>query len=373
MADFDNRKDGALTKVLRVAVVTPLGEGGKGGIDRIMDETRPLLKSGTHAVDVNFMVSRGQGHIALSAPLSALVAGRIILSVFGRNIDVIHINLSTQGSTLRKIAIAKAARMAGIPYVIHLHGSAYDAYWNACGTTLSGRIEKLFLGAARVIVLGRMWRDYVVAKVPAAKSRVVILPNATRVPISPPPLPEGNERVILFLGAVGARKGVPELVEALSNLKTKRKWRAVIAGNGEVEATREKVADLGMENRVTLPGWVGPDDVRRLLGEAHIVVLPSHEENLPMSVIEGMAYGRAVVATPVGAVEDIIVDGMTGLLVPPGNADKLRDCLAALVDDDALRLKLSANGRKFAQDNLDMPGYVQSLVAIWRDTAAEKA
>ena len=81
--------------------------------------------------------------------------------------------------------------------------------------------------------------------------------------------------------------------------------------------------DLGLVSRVAVPGWVGSDGVERLIANSSILVLPSFVENLPMSVIEGMAAGLAVVATPVGAVEEIIEHEKTGLLIPPGDVRRV--------------------------------------------------
>ncbi len=78
--------------------------------------------------------------------------------------------------------------------------------------------------------------------------------------------------------------------------------------------TKLELRRLGIEDRVVLPGWVGPSEVAELIAASDVLVLPSFDENLPMSVIEGMAAGLAIIATPVGAVKDIIIDGRTGIL-----------------------------------------------------------
>src|SRR3569623_3145391 len=117
-------------------------------------------------------------------------------------------------------------------------------------------------------------------------------------------------------------------------------WRATIAGDGEVETARRVATEMGLDDRVDLPGWVGPEDVARLISEADVLVLPSFAENLPVSVIEGMASGLAVVATPVGAVEDIVTDEVSGLLVAPGDVDGLTRALTRVVSETALRARL---------------------------------
>jgi glycosyltransferase involved in cell wall biosynthesis len=86
--------------------------------------------------------------------------------------------------------------------------------------------------------------------------------------------------------------------------------------------------------------------VQRLLARAAVVVLPSHREGLPMVLLEAMAHGRAVVATPVGGVPSLVEDGRTGLLVPPGDAEAVRAAMERLLGDPDLRRRLGAAARE---------------------------
>jgi glycosyltransferase involved in cell wall biosynthesis len=162
---------------------------------------------------------------------------------------------------------------------------------------------------------------------------------------------------------------VPELVEALHAISDLADWRAVIAGDGDIAETQQRIGALGLSSRVDVPGWAGPDEARTLLRSSHILVLPSFDENLPMSVIEGMSAGLAVIATPVGAVEDIVRDGETGLLVPPGDAAALAAALRRVATDTPLRIRLGKTARDFHRSNLDMADYVGRLAAIWSEAA----
>ena len=352
---------------LTVMIVTPLGEGGKGGIDRIMDGVRRDLEARPRAdMSARFVVTRGQGSI-LMAPALTL---QTIAGLFGAKMTarrpVAHINLSSHGSTIRKLFVAAAARAAGVPYVIHLHGSRFRQYWDGLPTWLSNQVKAMFENAAAVAVLGGVWRDYVQAKAP--RSHVVILPNAT--PAAPQAIVGESDRTrILFLGRVGERKGVPELLDALAILKDDPRWSAVIAGDGDVAGFEAKSKALGLDAAVRFTGWVGPQQVDELLKSSDVLVLPSHDENLPMSVIEAMSHGLAVVTTPVGAVEDIIKDGETGLLVPVGDADRLAQALRSLVESPARIKALGHAARAFHAENLEIKPYVDRLVAIWKSAA----
>lgn len=350
---------------IHVVIATPLGEHGKGGVDRIMDVIRTYAEAHPDpAFAFHFLTTRGRGSILLSPVYLASAALRLVWLSATRRADVLHVNIGKRGSALRKLVLCSLARRLGVPYVLHLHGSEFDSYWESVGPSLSARLETAFSDAARTVVLGKVWARYVAGRAPNA--RIEIVPNATFAP-HPPPADRPAPAHILFLGEIGPRKGAPELVKALAALPRNGAWRATLAGNGAVEETRCEVARLGLEGKVTVRGWAGPQEVERLLREAEILVLPSHHENLPMSVIEGMAYGLAVVTTPVGAVPDIIISGETGLLCPPGDPEALADSLRAVVSDPALRRRLGRAAQAFHREHLDAPTFVHRLKSVWAE------
>jgi glycosyltransferase involved in cell wall biosynthesis len=354
---------------LRVFVVTPLGEGGRGGIDRMMDELRAgIAQRSAAGVDCRFLTSRGRGSVLLSPLFVAGVMARLLAARLTARADVVHINLSSDGSASRKMWIAGFARLLGIPTVIHLHGSRFRAYWESARPRKARRLRAMFAGAGRVIVLGRAWGDYVGSKIPSRAADIIVLPNATRRAAAPGNAARG-ETAILFLGRLGARKGVPQLVAALARLPRDPPWRAVLAGDGAVIETRAAIEAAGLSDRVGVPGWAGPARVRGLLEASDVLALPSLDENLPMSVIEGMAHGLAIVATPAGATGEIIRHGETGLLVPPGDDRALGGALETLIRDPELRARLGAAAKAFHREFLEIDGYVDRLVAIWREAA----
>ncbi|HEV2518031.1 MAG TPA: glycosyltransferase family 4 protein [Devosia sp.] len=357
------------TRTLNVLVATPAGGTGQGGIDRVMGALKAeLARSGNAAVNASFAATRGTGHIAL-APfyLAGFMLKMLGLRLRGR-LDLVHLNVASSGSTYRKLQIARLARLLGIPYVLHLHGAEYREFWKDDESRLSRSIKQMFEGAAATMVLGQVWRDFVAARAPGAAERIVIVPNATARP-SLEHVGGGDKVHILFLGRIGDRKGVPQLGDALKRMQQLDTWRATIGGDGHVDAARTKAAELGLADRVDLPGWVGPERVAELIATADIMVLPSFAENLPMSVIEAMASGLAVVATPVGAVPDIIRDGETGLLVPVGDVEALAAALTRLVEDAPLRQRLGTAALALHRERLDLAPYADTVTKVWAGAA----
>ena len=354
---------------IQVMVATPSATAGQGGVDRVMATLKGQLeREGRSDLTVRFLPSRGSGSVLLSPFYALAFCLRMLVARLGGKVDIVHINLSSSGSTYRKLMIAACARMLAIPYVLHLHGAEYRAFWRADGGLLDNWIRHMFERASQVVVLGTVWRDFIASRAPGAAGKITIIPNATAVPTLPH-RGGGDSVHILFLGRIGDRKGVPQLGEALHRMRKMPGWRATIAGDGAVEAARAKAVELGLADRVAIPGWVGPDAVAELIASADILVLPSFAENLPVSVIEGMAAGLAIVATPVGAVEDIIVDGETGLLVPPGNVDALTRALTRLVESPQLRAQLGSNAMAVHRARLDLAPFAQAISDVWLASA----
>ncbi len=354
---------------LHVLVATPSGVSGQGGIDRLMAALKRELERQERAdVDVRFLPSRGSGSVALSFFYMVAFCFRMLAARIAGRADVVHINLSVYGSTYRKLVIARCARLFGIPYVLHLHGAEYQTFWGEDRSFMNRQIRQMFERASRVVVLGRIWRDFIARRAPGAAKNIVIVPNATEIP-SLAHVGGGDSVHILFLGRIGDRKGVPQLCDALARMKSVSGWRATIAGDGEVEKMQAKTAALGFADRVAFPGWVGPGEVATLIASADILVLPSFAENLPVSVIEGMAAGLAVVTTPVGAVEDILTSEQSGLLVPPGDVAALTEALTRLVEDPALRARLGAAAMAVHRERLELYPFATALRHVWHEAA----
>jgi glycosyltransferase involved in cell wall biosynthesis len=360
---------------LRVAIATPFGEGQRGGIDRLMDlmidtlHGRPELK-----VQTRRLVTRGPGGL-MEAPFTF---ARALAALYGarrrEEIDLLHINLAAGGSAYRKAILGRAARSLGIPYVVHLHGSRFHQFWPTASDYWARAVDRFFMESAEVLVLGQFWENLIVSRLPDVKGRITILPNAT-APAAPAAGGRGEDGGvrISFLGEVGTRKGTPQLVEALSRLVARTDWRATIAGNGDLEQTRMRARDLGIADRLDIPGWLDAAGVNNVLSKTDIFVLPSFAENLPMSILEAFARGIAVIATPVGAVPEVVDHGRNGLIVQAGNIDELVAALELLISDGEMRRRLGANARQDHTRRFEIGGYLTEMAQIWRRAAAAKA
>ncbi|SIR47562.1 MAG: glycosyltransferase family 1 protein [Bosea sp. (in: a-proteobacteria)] len=271
---------------------------------------------------------------ALAACLRAFVSGRASLA---------HIHAAARGSFWRKAMIARLAAAFRVPVIFHLHGSEMKLFYSQQPSWRRRLIGRVLTRASHVVVLSDSWADFVADVAPGA--RVTVVPNY--VEVGPEAKPAVAPVEILFLGLVGPRKGTFDLLRAFA--KARQDFPAMhltIGGNGDIEEASRLIDELGLGDSVRMAGWVGPQEKHALLSKAAIYVLPSHNEGLPMSVLEAMSYGIATVTTRVGGLPEAITDGVDGLLIEPGDIDALRASIVDLCRDEEARKAIGQAARQ---------------------------
>lgn len=162
--------------------------------------------------------------------------------------------------------------------------------------------------------------------------------------------PVTARRRLLFVGRLEAVKGVDVLLRAFARTRrTHPDAELVIIGDGECRGDLEQLADdLGTTGAVSFCGWTGQADVRSALADSTALVIPSvWPENLPTVALEAMGVGRAIVASRVGGMPELVAEGRTGLLTKPYDVGDLAHALDTLLDDPDLarRMGEAAHGQ----------------------------
>lgn len=356
---------------MQVIYVLSDGLVGKGGIARSMCTITETMQRETDVRADVFAMRRTSSMARWMIMLPVRVI-QLAYKLLTDPCDVVHINISHGGSSLRKFIVWLVCKILGKPVILHLHSSTYRTFIRNISSRSARLLRWMFRNTDYVIVLGQGWAQFAVDVLTVPPERIRIVNNAVADPgVSV------NLRVpvcnMLFLGAVGERKGMPELLNALAmpDLKN-RAWHLTVAGNGDLEEFKDFVRNAGLDTRVHFEGWVDAPRVRELLLGSQILVLPSRAENQPLSVLEGMAYGLAVVATRVGAVPEVIEDRETGLLVDVQDEFGLAKALAELVDNEELRVKIGAAARAAYLQNHRPETQIMHLLQIYRELPAKQ-
>lgn len=260
------------------------------------------------------------------------------------HIAALHIHAAERGSVLRKGMLVQFARLIRRPSILHMHGASFIEFYEGMPASVRRLITYQFRKADRFVVLGTAWHRYFVERVGLDPERVLVLHNAVPDPGKPTSPPARDHCRLLFAGALIERKGLADLFAALARLKD-LKWHLEVAGNGTVGPWQQLAAESGLADRITFAGWIESTEVHRRLDACDALVLPSHNEGLPMVILEAMAHGRPVIATDVGSVVDAVQHDRTGLVVPPRDRNALAAALRRLIGDADLRRSFGSAAR----------------------------
>ncbi|MER2556679.1 MAG: glycosyltransferase family 4 protein [Candidatus Competibacter denitrificans] len=356
--------------VLRIAHFSPGGAHGRGGMGRFLAYLIPALQRRHPVIQCRVIDTYGPGPFALMPFYFAAALACLLWQALWRQTDLIHIHMAAFGSTARKLLLAAVARSCRLPVLLHLHGSELAKFIDGLTPRQRHWLVSHLKRADALVVLGHYWRDYVIENLGIPPDQVTIVLNGVPDPgWRRTATPDSNPKPcqLLALGELGPRKGSPEILAALASPGLQeRAWSAVLAGNGPVAHYQAEVLQRGLTTRVSLPGWVDRDQAGRLLSQSDILLLPSRSEGLPIAILEAMAAGVAVIATPVGAIPDAITDNETGLLIPPGNAAALAEAIAHLIDDPPLRERLAAAARQRFEERFNIDRAADQVSEIYR-------
>ena len=336
---------------MRIGVLTtsyPRGPGDAAG--RFVADAVDRLRARGVGVEVvgpeqfrNFGLAYGHGVIGnlRRRPWMSLFVPALLASFVHKarraDVDLLHAHWIPAGWV---------ASRAGKPYVLQVWGTDVELAMHV------PRLARNVLRRARLVIaasnslaeLARLLGARDVRVIPSG----VDLPEAVGNEAEPPE--------VLYAGRLSPEKGVLELVQAAEGLNL------VVAGDGPL---RNQVPGA--------LGFVPHNELERLYARAAVVACPSHREGFGVACLEAMAHGRPVVATPVGGLRDLVVDGETGLVVPRRDPEALRAALQRLLADQALRRRLGAAGRERARERFSWDAVTDATLAAYSDAVATMA
>ncbi|MCI8946340.1 MAG: glycosyltransferase family 4 protein [Lachnospiraceae bacterium] len=281
-----------------------------------------------------------------------------------RKHDILHVHMSADNSFYRKAMFIRRAHQKKKKIIIHMHGSTFDQFYlERCDERQKSGVWHIFAMADCVLALSEAWQ-YFLAKHVCSHDKIQVLYNAVKLP--DPYEKNYTCRNILFLGKLGQRKGTYDLIEILPDIC--RKYPDVhiyFCGDGEQEQAKALCREKGILEYVTFSGWVRGSEKEKLLRECSIYALPTYHEGMPMSVLEAMSYGLAVVSTYVGGIPHIIHDGENGLLLEAGDREQLKEKLYQVLANETIRETLGTGAVKTIAEQFDVRKNIDKLMNIY--------
>lgn len=286
--------------------------------------------------------------------------------------DIVHIHSSFGPSFYRKMPFIYMAAAKGIPVINHIHGADFETFYSKASDRKKKLIRKVYGKCDKLIALSDEWKENLKQIVP--EDRIAVIENYCVIP----KMTGSNEKMhgevkILFLGEIGLRKGGFDIPAILSKVYEKEKnFHVTMAGDGtpeDVSRVKEMIEKSGLADRVEFPGWVRGEEKDRLLTESDILLLPSYNEGMPMTVLEAMAYGKAIVTTNVGGIPRLIESNVSGYLCEPGDVSDLAECILQLIKCPEKILKFGEKAREKAVNSYSVEKHMEKLRTLYEAVA----
>jgi glycosyltransferase involved in cell wall biosynthesis len=279
--------------------------------------------------DFNFIASHKTGSALYKSFVFFLSLFKIIATLFSnRKIKIIHIHGASYGSFYRKYIIFIICKHFFRKKIIyHIHGGEYQVFYKK-SNILSKQLIKNFLAKADIVLcLSQSWVEYFGQNYNI--KRLEILPNIIDYPLLNEQHARSEAIIFLFLGLICKEKGIFDLIEVIAENKEQYtgKIKLIIGGNGEIQHLRDLINKYHIEDIVEFLGWISSNEKSDILNNADVYILPSYHEGLPISILESMSYGKAVISTKVGGIPEIVRDNENGLLINPGDLEAIKQSL----------------------------------------------
>jgi len=323
-------------------------------------------------------------HLAGSNPALQTISTDLSMTAAVPPADLVHSH-----TWYANLAGHLSALLYGIPHVMTVHSLEPLRPWKAeqlgGGYALSSWCERTAVeAAAAVIAVSDGMREDVLAAYPAVPAqRVRVIRNGIdTTEYSADPATDVLERYgvdpgrpsVVFIGRVTRQKGLPVLLRAAAGLDPAAQL-VICAGQADTPELESEVSELARELRagragvVWLSGMLAKREVIQLLSQATAFACPSLYEPLGIVNLEAMACGTAVVASRVGGIPEVVADGETGLLVPPGDPALLAAALNALVADPGRAAEMGRLGRARAEAEFGWSGIAAQTAALYAELA----
>ncbi len=337
--------------------------------DSSLDVSNDFLESG---VKVHFCDN-------LVREINPLKDLRALLELAGflrsRHYDIIHTHTSKAGFIGRL-----AARMARMPSVIYApHGNVFSGYFSSLKTNIFILLERL---AARycdyiVTLTEKGIQDFLDHGIGVADQYVSIYLGIDESFMEPPSIaPDSKKKelgistggpIIAAIGRLEPIKGHRDLLNALPMIKeTFPEIKALIVGDGRLRSELEGlIKELDLSDTVRITGW--RHDVKEILSIIDLLVHPSHNEGLGLALLEAMAQGKPVVATKVGGVPEVVIDGKTGFLCSAEDPMGLAHVVSSLLKDPEKSTSMGVAGLQAVKDKFLFSQTVIRFESLYRE------
>lgn len=277
---------------------------------------------------------------------------RIFLLCMTKRVEVVHLHVSERKSFYRKGLILLFCGKMKIRTVLHHHGAEFMEFYEAADPRTQRWIKKVMESADVNLVLSQYHKVQMEKRFPHAVFRVLY--NTVKVCEKNPY--HSEVKGILFVGRLGKRKGVYDLLQAVKECDRilAPAVKLYLCGDGEIRGVKDAVKKLRLQHRIAHIGWCSTKELEQIYAKTMLFVLPSYHEGLPMALLEAMSHGIPCIGSKVDAIPETIEDGRSGLLVQAGDIAGIREAILRLVQDEQLRIQMGQRSYEVIREKFDI-------------------
>lgn len=290
------------------------------------------------------------------------VLNRVLLN---RSNLIIHAHSAMRGSFFRKTLIMFYSRIFGSKVILHIHGSEFKEFYFESNFIIKAYIRYSLNSSDCVVVLSDRWKDFF-DSISDAKIRVVN--NYIKQPKNiNKDIACSDTLRLLFLGEIGPRKGLFDLLNALKIVVDNGHNVILnVGGKGNEKQFFDTVNNLGLKKNVNFHGWVLNDQKESLFNDSDVLILPSYNEGLPMVILEAMSRKLAIISTTVGGIPEVIISNSNGLLIEPGDIQGIVESIEILINPDKLN-EFAINGYETYKNRFTAEHVHKEILKIYEE------
>ncbi|MDH4223768.1 MAG: glycosyltransferase [candidate division Zixibacteria bacterium] len=295
-----------------------------------------------------------------------LLLFRLIFLMRKERIKIVHTHL-VHASIVGRVA----AKLAGVKIILTTRHYAYDPKEKSFMRWLERRLAVFNM---MTIAISKAVRDYLIRKENYDSKKVTLIYNTVDLGLFDlngvkESVTNSDNYLIGSVGRLHPSKGHSILIQSMSTvIREFRKTRLLIIGSGSQRMELENLArELKISEHVTFLGLKSPAEVIEIIRDVDLFVLASNWEGFGIAVIEAMALCKPVVVTAVEGLREVIEDGRTGFLVPPGNPHALAERIIYLLKNRDLSVEMGKEGRKRVEALFSLDNMIMKLERLYQD------
>lgn len=336
---------------------------GKGGVVSVVNNLAHHYEIFNHISSTS-----NQGSINKLLIFSQSII-KLLYFILSKKIRIVHIHGASYGSFVRKSIYICICKIFSVKVVLHIHSGEFPIFYekyNYCNV-----IDFILNKVDLLIVLTDGWKSFYEKIIPPSK--IIAINNLITPPHCYTQVPDEYPIKVLFLGTITNKKGIFDLISVVSQNKEYLTGKMIlyIGGVGATENLMKIISDNKLEKIIQYKGWVKGKEKVELLQSSRIFILPSYYEGLPMSILEAMSYGNAIIATNIGGISEVVKDNYNGFLFKPGDRKCLKEALFTLINNFDLLNIMNKNSRKVAKDFLPET-IIPQLEYIYKELLSSK-